>query len=169
MAATDAALKRWAHPRTQTIDLPSGVGKATVRLITIPEAITLGKIPNPLVGIAIRAESGGLDKDLSEDDVKAFLDLQASVVAQQLERFSPKKGNGLTGPLEAEWVKFEMPPRDREHLFAVITHILPAQLLNGILANSLMDGAPFRGGSGGTPDVGGDGGDGNAAVEGGGD
>lgn len=153
--ANQAGLKQWSHARTQTIELPSGSGHATVRLLTIGEAIYHDRIPNPLIGIALKAESGDL-QDPTPEDAKQFLDLQCSIVASQLEKFKPKKGQGVSGPLDADWVRDEMPPRDREQLFAAITHIVPQKLIEGLLAASLSDLRPFRGGQGGAdvpPDV----------------
>lgn len=163
MSAGDAALKRWAHAREQTIDLPSGSGRATVRLLTIPEAVALGRIPNPLVGIAIKAESGELDRELTPEEVAEWHDLQSVVVASQVLRFSPSRGNGIKGPLDVEWVKWEMPPQDRERLFAAITHIIPQSLFRGIVAASLGEGASFRGRSRRAPVPAGGGDDGEAA------
>ena len=156
---TGKALDVWAHARTQIIDLPSGAGRASVEALDLTEAVALGRIPNPLRGIALKADSGELNKaEFGEEDAKAWLELQAMVVAASVRDFRPKKGNKTSEPLDVEWVKTKMPPSDRERIFWTATHIITADTLRG-----LMDLGNFRSGGSGDGASDGSNGDGESA------
>ena len=156
---TGKALDVWAHARTQIIDLPSGAGRASVEALDLTEAVALGRIPNPLRGIALKADSGELNKaEFGEEDAKAWLELQAMVVASSVRDFRPKKGSKTSETLEVEWVKTKMPPSDRERIFYTATHVVTADTLRG-----LMSLGPFRGGSPGADASEGGDGDGESA------
>lgn len=148
MAATatkNAGLAKWSHEREQVIDLPSGAGKAVVQALDLTEAVALGRIVNPLAAVAMKAEGGELNRgEMSPEEVSEWFELVCNVVALALKEFCPKRATAVKGPLDPEWVRDNMPPIDRDRIFTAATHIITADVMQGVM--SVLGLSSFRGG-----------------------
>jgi hypothetical protein len=162
MAATAAktdALSKWSHQREQVIDLPSGAGKGVVQAVDLTEWVALGRIVNPLAVVAMKAEGGELNRgEMSPEEVAEWFELVCFVVAGALKEFRPKRANVVKGPLDPEWVQDNMPPIDRDRIFTAATHIITADVMQGVM--SVLGLSSFRGGEPGTESPNGGPGDG---------
>lgn len=105
-------LADWKHHAVTKIPLASGAGEVWCRGAYLAELIRVGRIPNPLMEMAIRAEYQGLDPaTLSAEEVQAYEDLKDAVVAAC-----------VTEPtLEPADVR-DLPGEDREQLWRAALH-----------------------------------------------
>jgi len=146
---------KWAHAH-QVKDVPITGGKADVERLDMASAIKHDRIPNPLIGIAIKAEQGFDPAESSTDDARRqvveLLELKCEVLSKQITEIRWEDGTKDTEftPEDIE----QMLPEDRDYLFAIVTHIVTRDPQRDMLV-SLMDAAPFRQRDNGTQPSGG--------------
>ena len=157
-----AAPAAWAHGSEQWLDLPSDTGRVLVQDLDLTRAVAIGRIPNPLVGIAIKAEAGDIKRaTMTEEEVKEYHDLVCSVVSQAVKEWRPakgQKGKATKDPLPTPEDVNDIPSLDRDRIFSLATHTMPADVLQGVM--SLMGLERFRSGAAGADDAPGGGDDG---------
>lgn len=138
-------LDEWAHAGIIPIDLPSyGDAPAyTVQyeLTDLTGFVAAGRIPNPLLPLALRIEAGEVAEDkLTAEEVADYLELQCIVIAGSLR--DPDL-SGLDDPVE--WVKAHVPPLHRRKIWEVAMHMdLPEAVKSLLEVARFRDGAPSR-------------------------
>lgn len=157
-------LDEWAHAGIIDIELPpvgtSPAYTVSYELTDLTSFIAAGRIPNPLLALALRIEQEGIAEDsLTADEIADYLELQCIVIAAQL------RNPDLSGePDPAGWVKAHVPPMHRRKLWEVSMHMdLPAAV------KGLLELARFREGAAGGDVPGGGGTNGQGAERGAGD
>lgn len=138
----------WAHRRIVEVPMDQD-HMVKFRLPDLTAWLKHGKIPNPLIAIADKIESPGLnDQTLSTEERGAYSDLQCFIIATHLVEPDLLKEFG-DEDTAAKWVEENMPPADRQALWLAAFHIAP-----GALLESLTDLLPFRPGERGGSDAG---------------
>lgn len=149
---------KWAHARKADVKLSFGTAK--IERLSMDEAIYYDHLPNPLRGIAIKAEEGFALSDIGEDGMKEFFDLKVFTVARQTKEITFEDGENTRKITEEDVKQWTSPDRDRA--FAAITHIITRDAMRDVAA-ALLDAAPFRSGEDGAEPADGGDGDGKAA------
>lgn len=133
-ATPSVSLERWKHAAVQEVHLQSGAGVVKQRPGTLWQAIKGGRIPNPLLPLAVKVEYEGLDpKTLDAEELAAFEDFKSWYIAETV--IEPK--------ITPEDVA-ELPSGDREQLWLNALHLFDNRLAEAL--TSLAEYRPFRDG-----------------------
>lgn len=78
-------LEQWRKARGRTVSLPSGA-KVAIALPSVPQMIRAGRVPNPLIEIAVRYEAQGLDlgEKITTEQLLAWTDFTRLLVSEML-------------------------------------------------------------------------------------
>ena len=137
-----SVLDQWAHARTQTFDLPSGL-KVEAEALDLRECLRFGKVPNALIPFAQQVEKGSVEPaKLDEKESNEWFDFRMWVVADGVRKVTNEAGESEEGPLDPKWVAENMPPMDRELLWSFRTHLYNAEAANELM--TLLSAASFR-------------------------
>lgn len=127
------SLDEWAHAGIVDIELPP-VGSApaytvSFELTDLTGFIAAGRIPNPLLPLALRIEQEGVAEDsLTAEEIADYLELQCIVIAANLR--DPAL-SGLDDPVG--WVKAHVPPLHRRKIWEVSMHMDLPEAVKGLL------------------------------------
>ncbi len=129
-------LDEWAHSGVITITLPAAGDQPSYTVdFKIPDLsafIAAGKIPNPLLGLALRIEQEGVAEDaLTAEEVKDYFELQCIIVARNLVR--PNLVEEMGEPAAIEWVRSTMPPLHRRKIWEAAMHLDISEAVKGLL------------------------------------
>lgn len=113
-----ATLAEWKHAAIQEVRLQSGAGTVKQRPGTLAQAIRGGRVPNPLLGLAMRVEYEGLDpKALTPEEAAEFETFKDWYIAETV----------IEPAITPEDVA-ELPAGDREQLWLNALHMFDARL-----------------------------------------
>ncbi len=130
-------LQKWKHAAITEVKLSSGAGTIRQRPGTLPQAIRGGRVPNPLVPVAMKIEYEGVDpKKLTPEEAADFEAFKDWYVAETV----------VEPVITAEDVA-GLPPGDREQLWLNALHVFDIEKLGKLVA-SIAELEPFREGAG---------------------
>lgn len=128
------ALAEWKHAAVQEVHLQSGAGTVKQRPGTLAQAIRGGRVPNPLLGIAVKVEYEGVEPAKLDPqelaDYEAFRDWY---IAETV----------IEPAITPEDVA-DLPSGDREQLWLNAIHMFDARLSE--ILRSLAEARSFRDG-----------------------